>query len=79
MYVSVCVPACMPSCLCVVVFQYVYKDMSLHVLDILTTCTCLHTHYMYLSTYSLHVPVYILTTCTCLQVVGVRSFLLILR
>ena len=44
-------PACMPSCLCVVVFQYVYVDMSLHVLVyILTTCTCLHTHYMYLST-----------------------------
>ena len=27
----------------------------------------LHTHYMYLSTYSLHVLVYILTTCTCLH------------
>ena len=34
MYVSVCVPACMPSCLCLVVFQYVYVDC----------------HYMYLST-----------------------------
>ena len=33
----------------------------------LTTCTCLHTHYMYLSTYSLHVLVYTLTTCTCLH------------
>ena len=33
----------------------------------LTTCTCLHTHYMYSSTYSLHVLVYILTTCTCLH------------
>ena len=28
---------------------------------------CLQTHYMYLSTYSLHVLVYILTTCTCLH------------
>ena len=43
--------------------------------SILTTCTCLHTHYMYLlhthymylSTYSLHVLVYIFTTCTCLH------------
>ena len=51
MIVSVCVPACMPSCLCVVVFNYVYVDMSLHVLVyILTTCTCVHTHYMYVST-----------------------------
>ena len=33
----------------------------------LTTCTRLHTHYMYLSTYSLHALVYILTTCTCLH------------
>ena len=37
------------------------------VLGILTTCTWLHTHYMYLSTYSLHVLVYTLTTCTCLH------------
>ena len=49
MYVRECV--CVPSCLCVVIFQYVYVDMSLHVLVyILTTFTCLHTHYMYLST-----------------------------
>ena len=80
MYLSACVPVCMPSCLCVVVFQYVYVDMySLHVLVYIlntctclhthynVTCTCLHTHYMYLSTYSLHVVVYILTTCTCLH------------
>ena len=61
-------PACMPSCLFVVVFQYVYVDMSLHVLVyMLATCTCLHTHHMYLSTYSLHVLVYVLTTCTCLH------------
>ena len=37
--------------MCVVVFQYVYVDMSQHVLGYIpTTCTCLHTHYMYLST-----------------------------
>ena len=59
MYVSVCV--CLHVCLHVCV-------LSLHVLVyILTTCTCLHTHYMHLSTYSLHVLVYILTTCTCLH------------
>ena len=44
------------------------SPISLHVLVYkLTTCTCLHTHYMYLSTYSLQVLVYILTTCTCLH------------
>ena len=52
MYISVRVPACMPSCLCVVAFQYAYMiGYVIHVLVyILTTYTCLHTHYMYLST-----------------------------
>ena len=47
-------------------FMYLFTSVSensLHVLVyILTTCTCLRTHYMYLSPYSLHVLVYILTT-----------------
>ena len=41
--------------------------ISVCVCRYVTTCTVLHTHYMYISTYSLHVLVYIHTTCTCLH------------
>ena len=66
-------------------FKYLFTSVSpnsLHVLVyILTTCTCLHTHYMYLSTFSLHVYLstyslhvlgYILTTCTCVLTAFIR-------
>ena len=52
MNVSVCV--CLHVCLHVCVLLY------------FSMCTWIY-HYMYLSTYSLHVLVYILTTCTCLH------------
>ena len=46
---------CIHACIC----SHLYPQ--------LTTCTRLHTHYMYSSTHSLHVLVYIHTTCTCLH------------
>ena len=47
--ISVCVRGYVATCTVYV------RTYSPHVLVyILTTCTCLHTHYMYLSTYSLH-------------------------
>ena len=48
-------------CTCAFMYLFTYvSPNSLHVLVyiiLFTTCTCLHTHYMYLSTYSLHVLV----------------------
>ena len=67
MYVSVCVCVCVCVC-CVCVCVCVCLHICLHVcvLSYFSMCTWI-CHYMYLSTYSLYVLVYILTTCTCLH------------
>ena len=54
-------------CACMYAFMSVCCCISVCVRGYVTTCTCLRNHYMHLSTYSLHVLVYILTTCTCLH------------
>ena len=64
---------------CAFMYLRLYHQNSLHILVyILTTCTCLHTHYMHLSAYSLHVLVYTLTTCTYLSTYSLHVLVYIL-